>query len=197
MLSGVSNIISRLSFLPVAVLILVLLGGCAQTGNVRYGGLQEEIPDGANRVLLEQEEMPPADAYVDAYHFFERKGGFDIVASEETLDLDELGEILTDDDPLAFTAHGQVARNMAVRVAINVDRLPAGTGALTIASVEYADQLPAEEWHRAEWTKGRARRAFFEGLEIIRGTAYDAVDFEVGVAVAPGEMSRGDLTTMN
>lgn len=82
-------------------------------------------------------------------------------------------------------------------VAINVDRLPTGTGALTIASVEYADQLPAEEWHRAEWTQGKARRAFFEGLEIILGTAYDAVDFEVGVAVAPGEMSRGDLTTMN
>lgn len=164
-------------------LIVALLPTAAQAQQTTYPGIQEEIPEDANRILLEQRSVPPVEMYVSALNYFERTD-WEVIASEETKDLTALEGILSDTDgPLAFAVQKEVAPDLALRIAIHVDLIPAG-GRL-IASADYATGIPAQRWQDAAWTNGKAQRAFFEALEILRRTAYDSADFEVGVAVEP------------
>jgi|GEM_PF-1502640 len=164
------------------LLVLGLAFGIAAQ-DIRTRGVEMRIPDDANRIVLEQEGVPPADVYVDAVRYLEMKD-FEMLVSEETFATDAL-ESLLEAAPLNFSARKQINDTLALRITGDVSKIPGG-GRL-IASVEYADSVdtPIPEWKQAAWTTEPAKNAFFKALEIMRGTRYDAMDFEVGVAVEP------------
>lgn len=148
-----------------------------------FSGIQDEIPDEANRIILEQREITPSDVYLNALHTF-RRADWEVTASEDSEDATELEDILTgEEEPLAFTAENEISPDLALRITVNVEPIPAG-GRL-LASVDYAENIPADNWEDAAWTRGMERRAFFEALEVLRRTAYDNAGFEVGVAIEP------------
>jgi len=165
-----------------AALLLFLAPGEA-VAQEAFSGIQDEIPDGANRIILNQREITPSDVYLNALNTF-RRAEWEVIASEDAEDVTELADLLTgEEEALAFTARGEVSDDLALRIAVNVEPIPAG-GRL-IASVDYAANTLADNWQDAAWTTGREREAFFEALEVLRRTAYDNAGFEVGVAVEP------------
>ncbi len=169
---------SNLGKLLVAAVSVLFFVGFALPA---FAQMEQTIPENANRIIIEQEGVPPADAYVDAINMFELMD-WEIIASEETLILDNLREI-NDTEPLVFAAKKQVTDDMALRISGNVDAIPGG-GEMMI-SAEYAEDVdtPVPEWKQASWTSGKAKEAFQKTLDIIRHSAYDAVDFEIGVSV--------------
>jgi len=144
-------------------------------------GIANKIPQGANRILLRQEAVPPADVYADALNYLKRHD-FEVTASQEILETDSLEDLL-ERSPLTFAAKKQIKANLAIRIVGNVNAY-AGGGIL-IASVEYAPSVdkPIAQWKKAKWNSGKSQEAFFKGLDVLRGTRYDAMDFEVGVAL--------------
>ena len=153
-------------------------------------GVEKNIPHNANRILLKQTEVPPADVYVDALNHLKRKD-FEITASEETFD-DNLLEEITESRPLVFSAKKQINDTLAIRIQANVDKCSGPLGGLLIASVDYAKDVaaPIPEWKHASWNKPEEQDAFFKVLEILRGTSYDFMNFEVGVAVTTDKKSK-------
>lgn len=181
--------IRQLTLLPfapalLASLLLLLFTSCATTPY--YAGLQERIPDDANIIILIQEEAPPAEVYVDAIHSFERSG-YEIVASEETMEINSLTDLFDQDGALTFSATKQVDADMALRITGRAD--VAKEGGRLIASAEYATTMntPLSEWNDARWTNDRPREAFFTALEQLRHTGYDALDFEIRVGIAQAQ----------
>ncbi len=59
-------------------------------------------------------------------------------------------------------------------------------GSQLVASTKYAEDVdtPLTDWNQAKWTDGETQDAFAEALDIVRHARYDAMDFEVGVALA-------------
>jgi len=164
-------------------LVLALGGFLTTTASAQMNGVDtEDIPDEANRIVLIQESVPPANVYVDAYNTLQRLD-YTINSSATTLDTESLQEFL-DEDPLIFTAEKQVNDKMALRLSLNVEKTAAG-GKL-VASAEYAENLnaPTTEWKQAKWTDGLAKDAFFSAFETLRNAQYSAIEFESGVAVA-------------
>ncbi len=145
-------------------------------------GVIEDIPDGANRIIMVQEGVPPADVYVDTYNLL-RTMDWKITASEATLVMSDLRDLL-DDEPLVFAAKKQIQDDLALWMSFNANVSPEG-GRL-IASAKYAEDVntPVGEWKQAAWTSGKAEEAFIDALDVIRHARFDAMDFEVGVAVA-------------
>jgi len=174
-----------LSVIVSGVFISLFLTGCATTSKSIPHGVLEDIPQNANRVILDQEGVPPADVYVDALMTLKNQG-FSVVSSKETFDLDKLSDILKN-EPLVFAAKKQIQPGLAIRIAGDARTVPGG-GRL-IASIMYANDVndDIEQWKDASWTSGKSREAFFQGLEILRGTRYDAMDFEIGVAVSTNQ----------
>lgn len=172
--------------IPIAALFAALLFLLAPQGAAAqetFSGIQDEIPEGANRIVLEQREITPSDVYLNALYTF-RRSDWEVIASEDSEEVTELDDLLAgEEEALAFTARGEVSDDLALRIAVNVEPIPAG-GRL-IASVDYAANTPTDSWQDAAWTTGREREAFFEALEVLRRTAYDNAGFEVGVAVEP------------
>ncbi len=150
-------------------------------------GVEKRIPDGANRILLRQTQVPPADVYADAINHLKRQN-FEITASEETYDENILTNI-TESRPLVFTAKKQINDTLAIRIMANVEKCDGPLCGRLIASVDYAKDVDASipEWKHARWTDPPAKNAFFKALEILRGTSYDFMNFEVGVAVTGEE----------
>ncbi|MFP4548159.1 MAG: hypothetical protein ACLFQM_08495 [Fidelibacterota bacterium] len=144
--------------------------------------IENRIPEGANRILLKQTAVPTADVYVDAIHHLERKD-FEIITSEETFDSDLL-ESITEKKPLVFSARKQINDTLAIRIMGNVQNCGPTCG-LLVASVKYANDVnaPIPNWKNATWNKMDEKNAFFKALEILQGTAYDFMNFEIGVAV--------------
>lgn len=147
-------------------------------------GVENKIPENANRILLRQTEVPPADVYVDALRHLQRKG-FEVTASEETFD-DNLLEEITESRPLVFSAKKQINDTLAIRILANVEKCDGPACGLLIASVDYAHNVDVSipKWKHASWNKPAEKNAFFKALEILRGTSYDFMNFEVGVAVS-------------
>jgi hypothetical protein len=163
--------------------LLFLLAPQGAAAQETFSGIQDEIPEGANRIVLEQREITPSDVYLNALYTF-RRSDWEVIASEDSEEVTELDDLLAgEEEALAFTARGEVSDDLALRIAVNVEPIPAG-GRL-IASVDYAANTPTDSWQDAAWTTGREREAFFEALEVLRRTAYDNAGFEVGVAVEP------------
>jgi len=163
-------------------LLIPFLPASAQAQVPNDWGVAGEIPEQANRIILDQEGVPAADVYVDALYTLERQD-FKITDSEDTFNIDELSDIIADGIPLVFMARKQITDDMAIEISANVMTIPGG-GRL-VASVKYADSVETDvpNWKQAKWTEGRAKEAFYRGLETIRGIRYDAMDFEMGVAV--------------
>lgn len=172
--------ISTTALLTALLFLLAPQGVAAQEA---FSGIQDEIPDGANRIILDQREITPSDVYLNALNTF-RRSDWEVIASEDAEEVTELENLLAgEEDALAFTARGEVSDDLALRIAVHVEPRPAG-GRL-IASVDYAANTPADNWQDAAWTTGKEREAFFEALEVLRRTAYDNAGFEVGVAIEP------------
>ncbi len=146
-------------------------------------GVENRIPEGANRILMKQTAVPTADVYVDAINHLKRKD-FEIITSEETFDSDLL-EAITETKPLVFSARKQINDTLAIRIMGNVKNCGATCG-LLLASVKYANDVnaPIPDWKYASWNKMEGKNAFFKALEILQGTAYDFMNFEIGVAVS-------------
>ncbi|MBD3275008.1 MAG: hypothetical protein GF372_06830 [Candidatus Marinimicrobia bacterium] len=168
--------------------VFTVLSGCAATQTGTPAGVAEDIPNNANRIVLQQEEVPPADVYVDMINLFNLQD-WEITYSEENLDTDNLEDIL-ENEPLVFGAKKQITNDLALWISGNVEGTAAG--GIMIASVKYAGDVdtPVADWNDARWTMGKAQTAFFEGLEAVRGARYDAMDFDVGVMVETEEQQQ-------
>ena len=122
----------------------------------------EEIPEGANRIIMDRQEIaeelasdtPGLAFYVDARQHLE-ENGFEI----ETADDEEL---------FLITAPQQVSDSLALRMNLNID--PAPGGSRLIGLVEYANSAAASEgaWRPASWTGGAAQEAFSAAYDIMR-----------------------------
>ncbi len=167
------------------ILIGSFLIGCAGTDQPFPHGVLDKIPQNANLIMLDQQGVPPATVYADALITLQNQH-FQIVSSKNTLDIDKLSDILKN-EPLIFSAKKQIQPDLAIKITADA-RSMAGGGRL-IASVKWAPNVndSVEQWKDARWTSGIPREAFFEGLEILRGTRYDAMDFDIGVAITPDQ----------
>jgi len=171
------NSLSLLLILPLLI-ALVFVGGPAFAQQLPTR-VAEQIPNGANRIVMVQEEVPPADVYVDTYHLMNTMD-YQITASEETLEPSSLEDIL-DREPLVFSAKKQVRDGLALWFTFNVDATAGGGQLLT--SVKYAENVnaPLPQWKQAAWTQGKAKAAFADALDVVRHARYDAMDFQVKV----------------
>jgi hypothetical protein len=98
------------------------------------------------------------------------------------VELNALEDIFSDTGgPLAFAVQKETSGGLVLRIAIHINPIP--DGGRLIASADYATGTPAEQWQDAIWTSGSARKAFAEAIEVVRKTAYDSAEFEIGVAV--------------
>ena len=126
----------------------------------------EEIPEGANRIVMDRQEMteeltvdtPGLAFYVDARQHLE-ENGYEI----ETADEEEL--FLT-------TAPKQLEDGLALRLNINID--PAPGGSRLIALAEYAPSVTAgaNAWQEASWTGGQAQEAFSAAVDMMQNLSY-------------------------
>jgi len=182
MRSLINNPRNRLTTILSVILAATLLLSLTGFAQAQQFGILSQIPEDANRVVLEQEGVPPADTYVDTYNLM-RTADFQIIDSEETLELSSLRDLIAEGDPLVFTAKKQVRDDLALRISFNIETTPGGSK--LIASAEYADDVNASipNWNQATWTDGEAQDAFAEALDIVRHARYDAMDFEIGVAI--------------
>lgn len=164
-----------------SAIALMAVPTTAQAQQAVYSGIQEEIPENASRILLEQRGVSPAEMYISALNYFERTN-WGVIASEGTVELNALEDIFSDTGgPLAFAVQKETSGGLVLRIAIHINPIP--DGGRLIASADYATGTPAEQWQDAIWTSGSARKAFAEAIEIVRKTAYDSAEFEIGVAV--------------
>jgi hypothetical protein len=161
---------------------LAVSSASAQLGSY---GIEQRIPENANLIVMEQEGVPPADVYIDAYNMLKMQD-FEITASEETLVARTLRDILKD-HALVMAAKKQIDDDLAIWIKCKSETMPGG-GRL-ISSVEYTEDVnaPISQWERASWDYDdeKARQAFFEALDILRHAAYDAISFRIGVMVEP------------
>lgn len=171
------NSLSLLLILPL-LLALVFVSGPAFAQQMPTR-VTKQIPKGANGIVMVQEDVPPADLYVDTYHLMKIMD-YNITASEETLNPNSLKDLL-DQEPLVFSAKKQVNDDLALWFTFNVD-MTAGGGKL-LTSVKYSDNVntPVGEWKQAAWTNGKAKSAFTDALDVVRHARYDAMDFQVKV----------------
>lgn len=170
--------------LLLGVLLLFSFTGTAlsqQTGMLR--GVTDEIPADATKIVLQEETVFPGDAYINALRYFQRKD-FVVTSSEETFNTSILKDLI-DNEPLIFEVKKQISDDMALSISVNIDsRRPRGS--IIKADAKWAHDVAAgsDEWKQAKWTSGRDRIAFFKALELMRGTAYDTITFEIGVVPA-------------
>jgi len=145
-------------------------------------GILEDVPEGANRIIMVQEGASPADVYVEMYNMLVR-ADFQITTSAENLILEDLEELL-DREPLVIQAKKQIHEELALQLAINVDET--NQGGQLIASAKYAEDVNASvtQWKQAKWTSGQAKDAFVEAMDVVRRARYDALEYETGVAVS-------------
>lgn len=171
------NSLSLLLILPL-LLALVLVSGPAFAQQLPTR-ISNDIPSGANHIVMVQEGVPPADIYADTYNLMKIMD-FQITASENTLEPSSLEDIL-DQEPLVFSAKKQVNDNLALWFTFNVDAVSGG-GQL-MSTVRYASNVdaPVSQWKQAKWTNGKAKSSFTDALDIIRHARYDAMDFKVKV----------------
>ncbi len=170
-------------YLKIMVLALLISLFVSQVySQTKTWGIENRIPEGANRIVLKQTAVPPADVYVDAINHLERKD-FEITTSEETFDGDIL-ESITESRPLVFSAKKQINDKLAIKILGNVQICGPACG-LLLTSVKYAEDVDTSvpDWKNATWNKPAEKDAFYKALEILQGTAYDFLDFEIGVAV--------------
>ena len=179
----IRNIFHHFNKILPMVISPILFFSFAFSEDVISRGVEKRIPQGANRILLRQTQVPPADVYADAINHLKRKN-FEITASEETFDENFLASI-TESRPLVFTAKKQIKDTLAIRIMANVEQCEGPICGRLTASVDYAKDVDASipEWKHALWSELPAKNAFFKALEILRGTSYDFMNFEVGVAV--------------
>ncbi len=176
---------TKLLTMLVTITAFGLMMGCATSQDGMPAGVEQDIPNDANRIVLQQTDVPPADVYVDMINLLQLKD-WTLTYSEENLDTDNLEGIL-ENEPLVFSAKKQINNNLALHITGNVEATP--EGGQMIASVKYSDNVdtPVGEWQNATWTSGKSQTAFFEGLEAVRSARYDAMNFEVGVMVETDE----------
>ena len=166
--------------------VMVLLLSTVFTGSVIAGEQHVEpvaidIPDNANKIILNQDEQPAGDMYVDALNFLEDQG-YTVVHSEEPVDVDALTD-LADQHPLTMRAEKKVSDDLTMQIAVNVNTTPGGSE--LAASVYYADSKDVTQgnWHQATWTDGDSKKAFNMAFRDLRAGTYDTMQFESGVAV--------------
>lgn len=178
------NLIQKTIATTLSLLLTVLFAGNVFAGDKdKYTNpAAEDIPRNANRIILEQEQQPPADMYVDAMQFL-RNAGYDITKAEDAMETQSLND-LAENRPLTMNAEKQINDDMAIQITLNVNTTPGGSE--LIASAFYADSKDVSEanWNEASWTDGKSKKAFEKAFFALRQGTYDTITFESGVAVA-------------
>lgn len=165
----------------VSLLLAVVFTGTIFAGEKDVQPVARDIPENANRIIMQQEGQPPADMYVDAVQFLEKRG-YKIVNAENPLETDSLSE-LTEKKPLVLRAEKKVSKDLTMQIAVNVNTMAGGSE--LAASVYYADSadVTAGHWNQASWTEGDSRKSFNIAFQDLRRGTYDTLRFESGVAV--------------
>ena len=163
------------------ILLSTVFAGSVIAGEQHVDPVAEEIPDNANKIILNQDEQAAGDMYVDALNFLESHG-YTVIHSEEPVDVNTLND-LVDQHPLIMRAEKKVSDDLTMQIAINVNTTPGGSE--LAASVYYADSKDVTQgnWHQATWTEGDAKKAFNMAFHDLRAGTYDTMQFESGVAV--------------
>jgi hypothetical protein len=176
------NVIHKTMATTLSVLLAVLFAGNVFAGDKHSTASIDDIPNNANRIILEQEEQPAADMYVDAMQFL-RDAGYEITKAEDAMETQSLND-LAENRPLTMNAEKKINKNMAVQITINVNTTPGGSE--LIASAYYADSKDVSEanWKEASWTQGKSKKAFEKAFTALRQGTYDTIAYETGVAVA-------------
>ena len=165
----------------VSLMLAAVFTGTIFAGEKDVQPVARDIPENANRIIMQQEGQPPADMYVDAVQFLEKRG-YNVINAENPLETESLSE-LTENKPLVLRAEKKVSKNLSVQIAVNVNAMPGGSD-LT-ASVYYADSadVAAGHWNQATWTEGDSKKSFNLAFQDLRRGTYDTIHFESGVAV--------------
>lgn len=176
------NLIQKTVATTLSLLLAVLFTGNVFAGDKHSDAVTDDIPKNANRIILQQEQQPAADMYVDAMQYL-RDAGYEITKAEDALETQSLND-LAENRPLVMNAEKKIDKNMAVQITLNVNTTPGGSE--LIASAFYADSKNVSEasWKEASWTSGKSKKAFEKAFTALRQGTYDTVTFEAGVAVA-------------
>lgn len=163
-------------------LLATVFTGSLIAGEQHMDPVAKDIPDNANKIILNQDEQSAGDMYVDALNFLEDHG-YSVIHSNEPANVDALND-LADRHPLTMRAEKKVSDDLTVQIAINVNTTPGGSE--LAASVYYADSKDVQQgnWHQASWTDGDSKKAFNMAFSDLRAGTYDTMQFESGVAVA-------------
>jgi hypothetical protein len=143
-----------------SLFLALVFAACAPRYQIP-AGFDEDISDGANRIVIERQVpgIEPNAAAMSLFYDAQRhleEHGFDIqVADEETMTI--------------VTEPTQLEDDLALQVTASVRIEPGGS--LLIASSDWAPSTvsPETQWQEAEWTDGMSREAFGKTLALFEG----------------------------
>ena len=166
----------------VSLMLAAVFTGTIFAGEKDIQPVARDIPENANRIIMQQEGQPPADMYVDAVQFLEKRG-YTVINAKNPLETESLSE-LAEHNPLILRAEKKISKDRTVQIAVNVNAVSGGSE--LAASVYYADSMnvTAGHWNQASWTEGDSKKSFNIAFQDLRRGTYDTINFESGVAVA-------------
>lgn len=177
-----STTLKKLLTFVISVTVGLLFTTHLQAGEEVHTPLDTQIPNEANVIVLEQESTVPAEMYLDALQYMQR-AGFKVTHSENTVDPDSL-TFTSKSAPLTFSVEKQLDENLALRINYNVNAIPGGSE--LVARAEYTENISDKgtQWNEAQWTHGKAKKAFYTTLQSLREATYDKIYFETRVMTA-------------
>lgn len=153
--------------LTLPALLVFTLVACSSTGEAGLAPtVVEDIPEGANRVVLEREgvtEMLTPDApaqalYNDTVELLRLKG-FTLASAN--------------DDALTILTEPMMVDGLALRMDITVQTIAGGSQ--LVARTEYAPAGMAGNYTTAAWTEGNAKQAFARAFDMLEGITYSDI----------------------
>ena len=149
----------------VSMAMLVLFAAACATQNVTPE-VAEEIPDGADRIVLDRQttdqeltaDAPAQAFYVDARQHL-TNNGFQIETADE--------------DARTLTTEGMMMddSNLMLRMNLQVQSAPGGSRLFVRPEWRTADG----DWQTASWTSGEAQDAFARAFEFMQGLSHTEI----------------------
>lgn len=162
------TIIQKRYVASLLAVLMVFLTGCASSSI-----LPDDVPEGANRIIMEREEMTEGlDADAPALAFFVdarqhlRENGFTLAEDDEE-------ELLLTTEPM------QVDDDLALRIQVHARPAPGGSEVYISSNWAPTTTAAPNAWQAAHWTDGMPREAFGETYTIMYNLAHSDLLFGV------------------
>ncbi|MCF7886682.1 MAG: hypothetical protein K9M80_09320, partial [Candidatus Marinimicrobia bacterium] len=140
--------------------------------------INQNIPEGANKIIFKQKLLPPSGIYLDVLHHLEKKG-FRILALDDVVEAQFIARA-GNRNQILLSAKKQLKDSLALRMTFLIKPgNELNSGKLVTSSIYSRDaQLPLHKWQRARWTTPEASKAFYETIEIMKEADYEIEKFE-------------------